>query len=440
MSTRTVSAAALFCLLTPAYLAAANPSLFDHVEQLSAEVESQVIQWRRDLHQHPELGNREFRTAGIIADHLRSLGIEIQTGVAHTGVVGILKGGRPGPVVGLRADMDALPVTERVDLPFASKARAQFNGQEVGVMHACGHDAHVAILMGVASVLAEMKEQLPGTVKFIFQPAEEGPPEGEEGGAKLMVEQGVMRNPTVDAVFGLHMAAKSDAGTIGYRPGGIMAAAEDFRIRIRGRQTHGSAPWNGLDPIVVAAQMINSLQTIVSREVNLTREIAVVTVGKIQGGVRFNIIPEEVVLEGTIRTLSADTRTRVHDSIRRIAQGVASAAGAETEVTIPVSVAYPVTYNDPALTERMAPVLERAAGSGQVSLIAPITGAEDFSYYAMEAPGLFFFLGGKQPGLAESAVADHHTPDFYLDESGFVVGVRSLSMLAIDFLERPLKK
>lgn len=416
---------------------AADSPLRQRANQLAASFEEQIIRWRRDFHRNPELGNRETRTAAIIAEHLRALGIETQTGVAHTGVVGLLVGGRPGPVVALRADMDALPVTERADVPFASRVRAEYNGQEVGVMHACGHDAHVAILMGVAAILAELRDELPGSVKFIFQPAEEGPPAGEDGGAELMVKQGVLENPRVDVIFGLHMDATRISGEISYRPEGMMASAQDFRIRVRGRQTHGSSPWTGLDPVVVAAQIINGLQTIVSRQVDITRNVAVVTVAKIHGGVRSNIIPEEVEMDGTIRTLDDQTRALVHERIRRIAQGVADAAGAEVEVTIPLTISYPVTYNHPGLVDRMLPVLRETAGPDRLALIPPRTVAEDFSHYAAEVPGLFFFLGGRPPGQRPEETADHHTPDFFLDERGFIVGTRSLAALAIDYLERP---
>lgn len=407
--------------------------------EAAAQVESQVIAWRRDFHQHPELGNREFRTAEVVANHLRSLKIETQTGVAHTGVVGVLAGGKPGPVVALRADMDALPVTERAELPFASRERALYNGEEVAVMHACGHDAHVAILMGVAQVLAGLRDELPGTVKFIFQPAEEGPPAGEDGGARLMVQQGVLDNPKVDVIFGLHTDALSRAGEISSRPEGLMASAQDFRIRIRGRQTHGSSPWTGLDPVVVAAQVVNNLQTIVSRQINLTREVAVVTVGRIQGGVRSNIIPEEVELVGTVRTLDERTRGFVHNRIRQIAEGTAAAAGAVASVEIPLTTDFPVTYNHPGLTRRVWPVLQEVAGPDQVVLIPPRTVAEDFSFYAAEVPGFFFFLGGRPPDRPAEQAADHHTPDFYLDESSFVTGVKTLAALAIDCLEHPWK-
>lgn len=398
------------------------------------EVEPRVIEWRRDFHENPELSNREFRTAEVIAAHLKSLGMEVTTGVAHTGVVGLLRGGKPGPVVALRADMDGLPVVERVDLPFKSVVTTEYRGQSVGVMHACGHDTHMAILMGVAQILARHSADLPGTVKFIFQPAEEGPPEGEEGGAELMVKEGVLTNPEVDAIFGLHIWAEQNIGTIGYRPRGMMAGVQDFRIKVMGRQAHGSAPWMGIDPVVTAAQIINGLQTVVSRSVQLTRNAAVVTVGSIHGGVRSNIIPEELEMVGTIRTFSNEDRDLVHQRIRDIAQGVASAMGATVEVQIPFSASYPVTYNDPDLTARMVPSLERAAGADNVMVIDAVTGAEDFSFFANEIPGLYFFLGGKPVDQAKEDTPSHHTPDFHIDEAGMRLGVEAMLNLTLDYL------
>lgn len=410
-----------------------NPLSSDTEARISA-IENKVIAWRRDIHEHPELGNREFRTAKLVADHLRSLGMEVQTGVAHTGVVGILRGGRPGPVVALRADMDALPVTERVDVPFASKARATYNGAEVGVMHACGHDTHVAILMGAAEVLAAMRNEIPGTIKFIFQPAEEGPPLGEEGGAELMVKQGVLTNPDVDAAFALHIWSKGEVGNIFYSHRGMWASADDFRIVVRGRQTHGAYPWNGVDPIVASAQIITALQTIVSREVKLTDNAAVVTIGKIQGGARSNIIPEEVEMVGTLRALDPEDRKLLHERVRRIATSVADALGATAEVTIPLTTAYPVTYNDPGLTAMMAPVLEAVAGAQRVHVTPPELGAEDFSFIAERVPGFYFQVGGRPANVSEADAADHHTPDFYIDDSGLTLGVRAMTAVALRYL------
>ncbi|NEU09023.1 amidohydrolase [Flavihumibacter sp. R14] len=403
---------------------------------LSADkIEKKVIEWRRDFHEHPELGNNEVRTAGVIARHLRSLGMEVKTGVARTGVVGILKGAKAGPVVALRADMDGLPVQERVDIPFASKAKAQFNGQEVSVMHACGHDSHIAILMGVAEVLAAHKNELKGTVKFIFQPAEEGPPFGEEGGAELMVKEGVLENPKVDVIFGLHIDALTEVGKITYRPGGTMASVNDMQIIVKGRQAHGAAPWSSVDPIVVSAQIINNLQTIVSRNLNVTENAGIVTIGSIHGGVRSNIIPEQVEMMGTLRALSAEDEKMIIERVKQVATKTAESAGAVAEVKIPFSVRYPVTFNDPALTERMLPSLRNTAGKEKVVLIPADTGAEDFSFYQEKVPGLYISLGGMPKGKDPKKVASHHTPDFFIDESGFVLGVKAMTNLTLDYMQ-----
>ncbi len=414
--------------------AQAQSPLSSQLQARITAIEPKVVAWRRDIHQHPELGNREVRTAKLVADHLRALGIEVQTGVAHTGVVGLLRGGRPGPVVLLRADMDGLPVTERVNLPFASKAKATYNGAEVGVMHACGHDTHVAILMGVAEVLASMKNELPGTVKFVFQPAEEGPPQGEEGGAKLMVKEGVLANPTVDAAFALHISAKQEVNGIYYKPGGTYASSDDFRITVKGKQTHGGYPWNGVDPIVTSAHIITALQTIVSRRMELTSNAAVVTVGKIQGGVRSNIIPEQVEMIGTLRALTPEDRTRIHDRVRQIATSVAESMGATAEVQIPVTTEYPVTYNNEALTAAMVPVLESVAGPGRVRLVPAETGAEDFSFIAQKVPSFYIQLGGRPVNVKEEDAADHHTPDFYVDDSGLDLGVKALTAMTLHYM------
>ncbi|OAQ38752.1 N-acyl-L-amino acid amidohydrolase [Pedobacter psychrophilus] len=397
-------------------------------------IEKKIIDWRRDFHEHPELGNQEFRTSKIIAEHLKSLGIEVKTGVAKTGVVGILKGGKPGPVVALRADMDGLPVVERTPIPFASKVKTQFNGQEVGAMHACGHDSHMAILMGVAEVLSSMKSDLKGTVKFIFQPAEEGPPFGEEGGAELMVKEGVLENPHVDAIFGLHVNSQTEVGKITYRPGGTMAAVNDMKITVKGVQAHGAYPWSSVDPIVVSAQIINSLQTIVSRNLNLTENAGVVTIGSIHGGLRSNIIPEEVVMMGTVRNLSKEDENMFIDRIKTIVTKTAEAAGATAEVKIPFSVHYPVTFNDPVLTAKMLPTLEAVAGKENVLLRPAVTGAEDFSFFQEKVPGLFIFLGGMPKGKDPLKAPSHHTPDFFIDESGFTLGVKALADLTIDYM------
>lgn len=434
MSTRSPIAALLLTALLYPAAAFGQATLSSETLARIAALQPKVVAWRRDIHEHPELGNREVRTAKLVADHLRSLGIDVQTGVAHTGVVGLLRGGRPGPVVLLRADMDALPVTERAKVPFASKVRTTFAGVETGVMHACGHDAHVAILMAVAQVLAGMKEQLPGTVKFVFQPAEEGPPEGEEGGAQLMVKQGVLESPKVDAAFALHVDAQTEVNTIGYTPRGTFASADDFRILVKGKQTHGGYPWNGVDPIVVSAHIVTALQSIVSRQMKLIDNPAVVTVGKIQGGVRSNIIPEQVEMMGTIRALDPDDRKRLHESIRRIATNVAESMNATADVKIGVTTAYPVTYNDEKLTAAMVPVLESVAGAGRARLMKPETGAEDFAFIAERVPSVYIYIGGRPANVAVADAADHHTPDFYIDESGFGLGVRALTAMTLHYM------
>jgi amidohydrolase len=403
------------------------------LEALIDDIEPAVIEWRRDFHANPELSNREFRTAAIVANHLSSLGIEVETEVAHTGVIGTLKGAFPGPVVALRADMDALPVKERVELPFKSEVTSLYRGEEVPVMHACGHDTHVAMLMGAAEILAGMRDELHGTVKFIFQPAEEGPPPGEEGGAELMVKEGVMEG--VDAVFGLHINAGTYVGKINYRPKGMMAAVDDFRIVLNGKQAHGSAPWLGIDPIVTAAQVINNLQTIVSRSLELTKAAAVVTVGSIHGGVRSNIIPEELEMLGTIRTFDPEMREILHRRFREIVNHTAASNGATADIQLPYSAYYPVTYNDPDLTAAMLPTLERIAGKENINLIDAVTGAEDFSYFAREVPGLYVFVGGKPLDMPAEESVSHHTPDFFVDESGMKLGVKTYVNLTLDYME-----
>ncbi len=421
-------------LFAPLFLFAQQSSLKIEAAKRADELTEKVITWRRDFHQHPELGNLETRTAGIIADHLKKLGMEVKTGVAKTGVVGILVGGKPGPVVALRADMDGLPVTERVPLPFASKVKTTYNGQEVGVMHACGHDSHVAMLMGVAEVLAGMKKNLAGTVKFIFQPAEEGVPVGQEGGAELMVKEGVLENPKVEVIFGLHVNSQTPVGDIGYRPGGTMAAVNDMKITVSGQQAHGAYPWSSIDPVVVAAQIVTSLQTIVSRNLNITENPGVVTIGSIQGGVRSNIIPEKVEMLGTVRNFSAADEKMFIERIKTIVTKTAEAGGAKAEVLIPYSSHYPVTFNDIALTEKMLPSLQATAGAANVKLKPPVTGAEDFSFYQEKVPGLFFFLGAMPKGQDPLKTASHHTPDFFLDESSFNLGVKALINLTLDYM------
>ncbi len=407
-------------------------TLSAQIDTAAARVEKDVIATRRDIHQHPELGNREERTAKLVADRLRALHIDVTEKVAHTGVIGILKGGKPGKVVALRADMDALPVTEQVDLPFASKVRTTYNGQDVGVMHACGHDAHVAILLGVAEILAGMREQIPGTVKFIFQPAEEGAPAGEEGGAGLMVREGALENPKVDAIFGLHVTSRFAVGEIAYRPGGMMAAVDSFNIKVRGKQTHGAYPWLGVDPIVVASQIVLGLQTIPSRQLDSTLAPAIVTVGAIHGGVRNNIIPDEVEMIGTIRSLDAKMREDIHARIRRTAESIAASGGATATVTIETG--YPITYNDPALTERIAPTLRRAGGNDNVHVVNAVLGAEDFSFFQQKVPGVFFWLGTRPKNQTPEEAASNHSPLFYVDESGLALGVRAMASVALDYL------
>ena len=404
------------------------------LEKDIAAIESKVIEWRRDIHEHPELSNREFKTAEKIAEHLKSLGIEVQTGVAHTGVVGLLKGKKPGKVVALRADIDALPVTERNDLPFKSNVTSEYLGQEVGVMHACGHDTHIAILMGVAEVLAKNTDKIKGTVKFIFQPAEEGAPPGEEGGAELMVKEGVLDNPKVDAIYGLHIGSYLPVGQIAYKPGGALAAAQRFVVSIKGKQTHGSAPWGGIDPIYVASKIVDGYQSIISRELELTKEAAVITVGKISGGVRNNIIPESAELIGTIRTLDYDMQKQVNDRMKEMAADIAKAYRAEATVEIAKGV--PITYNDVDLTEKSLPSLQQVAGAENVHLIKAITGAEDFSFYQEKIPGFFFILGGKDPKSGPDEYFPHHTPDFKIDDSGLLLGVKAMTEIALDYLDR----
>ncbi len=404
----------------------------EKINKLSNDIESKVLEWRRYLHENPELSNREFNTAKYIAKHLRSLGIEVQEGIAKTGVVGLLKGDIPGRVVALRADMDALPVTERNDLPFKSVVTSEYNGKKTGVMHACGHDTHVAILMGAAAVLSKMKSEIKGTVKFIFQPAEEGAPKGEEGGAELMVKENVLKNPDVEAIFGLHINSATDVGTIKYKSGGIMAAAQNFEINIKGKQAHGSRPWSGVDPILTAASIIQGLQTIISREAELTKEGAVITVGMINAGIRSNIIPERAKLVGTIRTLDYDMQKFINDRMKEMVSAIGKVHRAEA--TIEISKGLPITYNHIELTAKMLPTLQRIAGFENVVKISAITGAEDFSFYQQKIPGMYFFLGGKSLDVKTEDASGHHTPDFVIDESGFVLGVKSMTALTLDYL------
>jgi len=427
-------AAAVTALLAVAAQPAGAAITETQLDQAAKSLAPQVIEWRRDFHQNPELGNRETRTSQKVAEHLKALGLEVRTGIAHTGVVGVLKGGKPGPTIALRADMDALPVTEQVDLPFKSRVTSEYRGEKVGVMHACGHDAHTAILMGAAQALASMRKDLPGTVLFIFQPAEEGAPEGEKGGAPLMLEEGVFDIAKPDAAFGLHVWSGLNAGKIGYRSGPFMAASDRYRILVKGEQTHGSKPWGGVDPIVASAQIVMGLQTLVSRQIDITAHPAVVSIGAIKGGIRNNIIPDQVEMIGTFRTFDPGVRQQIIDGITRTSKDIAASSGATAEVEIAED-ANPVTFNDVKLTERMLPSLERAAGPGNVLEIPFVTGAEDFSYFGQRVPSLFFFVGVTPPGQNAAKAPSNHSPKFYIDESGLELGVRAMLGVAVDFLQ-----
>ena len=402
------------------------------VNDLILNYENEVIELRHWFHENAELSNREFKTAKRIEQELIKIGLNPQTGIAKTGVVAVLKGGKPGPVVALRADIDGLPVKERADLPWASKMTGIYNGEKVPVMHACGHDTHTAILLGVAKVLYEIKDQIPGSVKFIFQPAEEGAPAGEEGGAELMVKEGVLENPKVDAIFGLHIWSQISAGQVHVRPQGIMAAVDEFRIDLEGIQTHGSTPWTGIDPIVTASQIVNSLQTIVSRNMPLTKAAAVVTIGSIHGGVRSNIIPESLYMLGTIRTLDAQMRKTVLKRLEEIVHSISKANNAKAKITYMVS--YPITFNDTDLYNKMLPTLKRVNGEENVNFMDAITGAEDFSFFQEKVPGMYFFIGGAKKGTDPNLAAPHHTPDFYVDDSAMVTGLKSMTSLTLDYL------
>ena len=396
------------------------------------KIESKCIEWRRTLHLHPELGNREVNTAKLISTHLKKLGLEVRENVAKTGVVGLLKGSKPGPCIALRADMDALPIVEKVNIPFASKEKSSYNGQEVGVMHACGHDTHVAMLMSVAEILSTMKGDLKGTVKFIFQPSEEGPPEGEEGGAPLMVKEGVMDDPKVDVVFGLHIESNIEVGQIQYKPGAFMASSDWFHIVVKGKGSHGSQPWLGVDPIEISAQIISALQTIVSRQSELTKAPVVITVGKINGGVRSNIIPDECVMDGTIRTLDSKMQQDVWERMKKTVTNIAEAGGATATVGIDTRTL--VTYNTPELVKKMIPSLQSAAGENNVTEREWVTGAEDFSYYGTKAPSFFFYLGGMPKGSDPKKAPPHHTAEFFVDEAGMKTGIKAFCHLVIDYM------
>jgi amidohydrolase len=421
----------LGCVLAGPAGAAVSPQ---QVDAALGKVDADVVAWRRDIHQHPELSNREVRTAALVAAHLKKLGLQVRAGIAHTGVTAVLKGGQPGPLIALRADMDALPVTEQVDLPFKSTVTTEFLGKKVGVMHACGHDAHVAILMGVAQALVAVRDQLPGSVLFIFQPAEEGAPEGEKGGASLMLEEGLFRDAKPQAVFGLHVAAAVPSGVIAYRSGPFMAASDTFRIEVTGKGAHGSRPWSGVDPIVAGAQIVMGLQTIVSRQVDITSLPAVVTVGKFDGGVRQNIIPESVEMRGTIRTFDPGVRADIIERMRRTAADIAASSGAKATLTMSAD-SNPVVLNDPKLTERVLPSLRRLVGEQRVQVAPLQTGAEDFAFYAQQVPGFFFYVGVTPAGTDVADAPSNHSPLFYIDEPALRVATRALMNVAVDYLQ-----
>ena len=402
------------------------------IQQDILEIEDKLIEWRRDFHQNPELSNREFKTAEKIAKHLTDIGLQVETNIAKTGVVAILEGDQPGKVIAIRADIDGLPVTERNDLDFKSEVKTTFLNTETGVMHACGHDTHIAILMATAEVLSKHKDKIKGRIKFIFQPAEEGPPPGEEGGAKLMIKEGVLENPKVDAIFGLHINSQTPVGTIKYKTGGIMASVERFVINVRGKQTHGSQPWSGVDPILISAKIIDGLQTIISREADLTNEAAVITVGKITSGTRFNIIPESSEMIGTVRTLDPKMREMIEKRMKEMVEGIAKAYGGEASIIFQNNTS--ITYNDEELTERILPSLQTVAGEENVIIMKATTGGEDFSFFQEKVPGVYFFLGGMTAGNTESF--PHHTPDFMIDESGLLLGVKAFTQISIDYLNQ----
>ncbi len=430
-------ATALSIAAVPAFAQSGTQAERPAVAQAAKSLDGKIVDWRRDLHAHPELSNREQQTAAKVAEHLRALGLQPRTGIAHHGVVAIIKGARPGPRIALRADMDALPVTEKTGLAFASKVTTEYNGRNVGVMHACGHDAHTSILMGVAEALVGMREQLPGEVMLVFQPSEEGAPAGEEGGASLMLAEGLFKDFKPDAVFGLHVFSSIPVGQIGVRQGPLMAASDKFNIKVIGRQTHGSRPWGGIDPIVAAADLVGTAQTIVSRRSDLAKQPAVVTFGMFNGGVRYNIIPDDVELEGTIRTFDADMRTRIFADLANVSEHVAAAHGAKVETRIPSADGNPATINDPALTARMIPSLQAVVGADNVITPPLQMGAEDFSLYAQQVPGMFFFVGATSPGIDPATAPSNHSPEFLLDEQSLDVGFRALLQVALDYLESP---
>jgi amidohydrolase len=394
----------------------------------------QVTAWRRDIHQHPELSNRETRTSALVAAQLKKLGLEVHTGIAHTGVVGILKGGKPGPKLAIRADMDALPVTEEVDLPFASKAKGEYRGKETGVMHACGHDAHTAMLLGLATALASIKKDLPGEVMFVFQPAEEGAPAGEEGGASLMLKEGVFRDFKPDAMFGMHVVSSLNTGTVAVRPGPAMAGSDWFKLVVHGRQTHGAMPWNGVDPIVTSAEIISAAQTIVSRKLNIGDLPAVLSFGIIEGGSRYNIVPDKVELQGTLRTFDPDMRQQAIDNLKGIADHIAQANGATVDAQIPVGDSNPVLVNDPALAARVRASIGKAIGTEHVIEGKPWMASEDFAYFAKEVPSVYFFVGSTPVGQDALKAPANHSPKFFMDEGALKIGMESMLQATLDYL------
>lgn len=406
------------------------------VTAAAAKLQAKVVEWRRDFHQHPELSNREERTSAKVAERLRALGLKPQTGIAHHGVVAIVKGALPGPKIALRADMDALPVTEQTGLPFASKATAEYRGETVGVMHACGHDAHTAILLGVAEALVAMRAQLPGEVMLVFQPSEEGAPGNEEGGASLMLKEGLFRDFKPQAMFGLHVFSSVQAGKIAVRGGPLMAASDRFSIKVIGRQTHGSAPWNGIDPIVTSADLIGAAQTVISRRANLSKQPAVLSFGAIKGGIRYNIIPDDVEMVGTIRTFDEGMRQQIFADLKTVAEHTAAAHGAKAEAHVPDQDGNPATVNDPALTARMLPSLQAVVGAGNVYEPPLQMGAEDFSFYAQQVPSMFFFVGATGPGIDPATAPSNHSPQFLLDETALDVGLRAMLQVTLDYLKQ----
>jgi len=438
MSLQRLMSAALAALLSAALpQAAAADSLDQQIDQLADKVEPHVLQWRRHIHQNPELSNREVETAKYVAKQLRNFGVDdVQTGVAKTGVIAVVRGGRPGPVIALRADMDALPVTEEVDLPFKSTAKATYDGKPVGVMHACGHDAHTSMLLGVAEVVARLKDQWPGTVKFIFQPAEESPPVGEEGGAQLMIKEGVLlKDPRPEVIFGQHVISSWAAGEVAYRSGALMASADDVEIVVTGKGSHGAFPWNGIDPIVVASQIVLGLQTIASRQMDISKAPVIVTIGKIEGGTRDNIIPDSVTMKGTLRALDPGMRKQLQERVKRTAEDIAHSAGATAKVAFGQHSAYPVTANDAKLVQRMLPTLQRVAGDGKLLEVPPMLGAEDFSFFAEQVPGFYIFLGSRPPAEPAEGFPANHSPRFHIDESVLKLGVKTLAHLAADYAQ-----